>query len=489
MQTRLFEFKQNIDSDKHNLGRIALVGPGRYTGFDTIGYIGSGSVFTLGHGATGARYTLPNGNQSQPTGTLVTPQGVLIAEDSAITNLTLITNAGNSFERNDLIVCNHTYSQVTVGGNAATYSVIQGPLGNPALPSLPNPNTQTVLGVITLAPNATAAQALTDILTPPAFPTVPNGKYKCYNPNGPGWQRTVKVDYITKLAAMLVGAEATAPGFESVGGSGNVKMTFMEDSNSVVVPNSGGTTYAVNHIKKPSQGNYGTRVVLQLANPSSDDMVLCNNVGSAPTGFAPIIMEPRWINISDMAGVAPGLYLGAGDLVVLEYSLNAWYVVGVCIRSSIALAQDAASKNPYIVTRNTLNAPALGALAVGASIINTSSQIYSIQSGEINIAKAGTYEIEYSILAEAGAARYMLLSSDSSNFPDLDWQNTVFTQITTHDASHPDAASLKVQANFKAVITAGNNTKLRAYYSRKNSAGTNQATSGNIYLTIKVTKL
>lgn len=151
-QQRLRDYKEEILSFDHNIFNLGMHNPGRYCGFDTIVRV-SALAFSVNHSATGVQYKNQINDTIGPVGVLLTPQGVIVMEDAAITGLTIETNAGNSVKRFDLIVCDHDFA-VTPGGTAATYQVIKGPVGTPILPILTDPLKQVAVGVIELPPVA-----------------------------------------------------------------------------------------------------------------------------------------------------------------------------------------------------------------------------------------------------------------------------------------------------------------------------------------------
>jgi hypothetical protein len=147
MQHRLRDFKEPLGSFMHNIMNLGILNPGRYAGFDEIQLTGE-LAFTLAH-ASGPIFKDTNNVNNGPVGVYVTPQGMIIMETDAIPGFAVETNAGNSSERYDLLVANHQYLE-NEGGDAATYSIIKGPIGSTALPALTNPSFQTVIGILKL---------------------------------------------------------------------------------------------------------------------------------------------------------------------------------------------------------------------------------------------------------------------------------------------------------------------------------------------------
>lgn len=156
MQSRLRDYEDPIGSFEHNLFNFGLHYPGRYCGFDTIesmGDIANPMKFRLKHTGTGYSYKNSINQVVGPIGVSMTPQGVIVQEDDVISPLQPVTNAGNNQTRYDLIVFTHTYT-LNPGGDPGTYSILQGPLGNPIKPVIPDPLTTIAIGVIEIPPNA-----------------------------------------------------------------------------------------------------------------------------------------------------------------------------------------------------------------------------------------------------------------------------------------------------------------------------------------------
>lgn len=151
MQTRLRDYKEPILSFDHNIVNLGLHNAGRYCGFDTLVPV-TQLGFKIQHILTGIRYKNPINTTIGPMGVVMTPQGVIIAEDGEVTGLSIVSNAGNNETRYDLLIMTHNQVNIA-GGQVATYSVIQGPSGNPIKPILTDPYHQTAIGVIKIAAN------------------------------------------------------------------------------------------------------------------------------------------------------------------------------------------------------------------------------------------------------------------------------------------------------------------------------------------------
>lgn len=140
-QKRYSEYQSLINSFDEQLSRLAIAGPGRYRGFDLFVQT-SALVFSLQHSAE-ALVAVSQSGVAGNWGAVKSNQGCLVMEDAPITGLTVTSNAGNAYDRIDLIVMNHQFLSSS-GGQAATYSVVAGPTGGPVEPT---PTTyQTVIG-------------------------------------------------------------------------------------------------------------------------------------------------------------------------------------------------------------------------------------------------------------------------------------------------------------------------------------------------------
>lgn len=153
MQNRLRNYKHSILSFEHNIFNFGLHSPGRYVGFDTLVPEDNQSLqFKVGHDKTGFNYKDQVNQIKGPLGVCMSPQGVLIQEDSPVGILSIDSNLGNAETRYDLVVLNHVFT-VIAGGSNATYTIIKGPIGNPIKPVLADPLTQIAVGVIEVPPN------------------------------------------------------------------------------------------------------------------------------------------------------------------------------------------------------------------------------------------------------------------------------------------------------------------------------------------------
>jgi hypothetical protein len=98
-------------------------------------------------------------NNADDQGVVVTPEGQVVHFDGA-TALAFVTNSGNLNDRIDLIIYRQDWD-TTVGGVAGTFIVIQGGMGGPVTPSIPDPDTDAAIGYLEIPAGATLASAIT----------------------------------------------------------------------------------------------------------------------------------------------------------------------------------------------------------------------------------------------------------------------------------------------------------------------------------------
>lgn len=151
-QIRMRDYREPLASFEHNIMQLRN-SAGRFKGFDSLNIVGT-LDFNLFHSLTGFIFKDQSYNTIGPCGEVQTKQGVFIIETSGVGPFTIDTNAGNTNDRIDLIVCNHQYVSVT-GGSPATYSIIKGPISSNTPPPLTNDDFQTIIGRIIMPAGAT----------------------------------------------------------------------------------------------------------------------------------------------------------------------------------------------------------------------------------------------------------------------------------------------------------------------------------------------
>lgn len=155
-QQRFWSWKDDDSSFNLSQEKLGILDAGRYRGF---GYASSttGMNLKLDHSLRGFKQVNLALTASGLLGLWITRQGVTVIEDGAIT--LPISDGDATYDRIDLIVGEHE-QVASVGGIAATYSVIEGtPSAFPTRPSLPLPNKQVVLGWLLVPAGTTTLTA------------------------------------------------------------------------------------------------------------------------------------------------------------------------------------------------------------------------------------------------------------------------------------------------------------------------------------------
>lgn len=148
MQRKFWNWRDDDLTVDINRWLSGLIESGLYRGFDPI--LQASMSLKLNHNTTGALRVDDQENWVQKFGVIATKQGVIVQDD---TEIILSIDTTGSSGRKDLIVLNHKYTEIE-GGEMAIYSVIKGTATE--FPNLPNEETQTIIGYLTLPVNCTA---------------------------------------------------------------------------------------------------------------------------------------------------------------------------------------------------------------------------------------------------------------------------------------------------------------------------------------------
>lgn len=179
-QTRLRDYLNPILSFNHNLFNLGMHNPGRYAGYDTVNWTALNALtFLIAHTNTGINYKDQNESVKGPNGVALSPQGGLIMESAPVGDdngnpLALVTNAGNSFTRYDILVMSHSYV-VEPGGQDALYSIVQGPIGASTIPTVADPLHDIIIGIFEIAADASGSNG-TITWTPSRCPDSGDGE-------------------------------------------------------------------------------------------------------------------------------------------------------------------------------------------------------------------------------------------------------------------------------------------------------------------------
>jgi hypothetical protein len=299
-----YNYKDLLASNDFNRVLLGVHEPGRYRGFDTMNVIVL--AFTLSHEVTGIVQTRENLTQTNPTGIAITKQGFVIQEDAAISGLACASNAANAFTRIDLVVCTHEDVNVA-GGQAATYSVIQGADGGAVVPSLPNPEKQIILGQISIPPSVanlstatwtkTAAPLLGGANIFTNFPELDARYAKLLQANGPNAFTTQNQENYPATAMVVTSNRWTVP---------NTGNTFKSPS----------STTTLNEI---IGGRRGTRLKIVA------DGILNITLNVSPTGGGLLIGQ---VTLSIIMGITTVQILGGQSVELLNIETG-WLITAL----------------------------------------------------------------------------------------------------------------------------------------------------------------
>lgn len=320
-QKRYHEYQTSLTSDKENKQHLGQFFSGRYSGFDTITSV-SGANFSILHTSTGVKTVDTAGVLSNPTGTLITPQGVVITEDAIIGGFTLATNVGNGSNRIDLLVCNHSWA-ATPGGNAATYTIVQGPSGSYTKPTLAN--NQTELAAFHLLAGQTGATALTEMLAgnqdfiPAIVPDM-------------GGTKSAKLTDYNKFLKRLDTANGVAATYITISGS-YAKANLPKTSNTLRQVSAGGSSLYLAGLQIPPGSTDGVTILLKPEELGTDDFKIVHQyAGSVGTGFAKIVVPAQFFNNTE------GVYYNPGDIIELTFANSIWTVTNVILTNALSPA-------------------------------------------------------------------------------------------------------------------------------------------------------
>ena len=379
-QTRYIKFRDPITSFEANEKYVGIIEPTVYRGFDGI-ISRTGLSLTIGHTATGEIFTTKEGDLTNRRGVWVTKQGMVVKEDEAIT--VSITSNPNSFERWDLLVAEHAYDELTVGGLPATYLVLAG--GNKADPVLTNAKYQTVIGRIKVPASSTTSASVTyeRVRTPQL-----GGKYGAILNEVNRFENQQQNNY--GLATLVIENLELA-------NRGVIKILDGANSFGVTAPNNAFVDLLPN---LPP----GTEINLIFLNPVILRQVAEQTEGAVTAGVAGGYIPLSWSSVKPQGRVN----VGAGDTVSLVRAGNVWRVTAVS--SLVGTVQEEAEKLLAAIGRitalETLTGIINGNLAGHVSATNNPHSVTKTQVGLGNLPNAKSDSItteDSDILATAKA--------------------------------------------------------------------------------------
>jgi hypothetical protein len=173
-QKRYYNPEHDLTSWDFISSLIGFREPGRYRGFDTLGVI-TPLLFYLGHDINKSAFkpVKKDGTLEPNThGLSISPQGVVIVEDTIIGNFTISANSQNNPVVYGVYL-EHQYVESTIGGSEASYGIIYGGNGGNK-PTVTNPLTQVMLGFLTIPKRSTVNSDLTTngVVWEPIRPTI-----------------------------------------------------------------------------------------------------------------------------------------------------------------------------------------------------------------------------------------------------------------------------------------------------------------------------
>jgi hypothetical protein len=150
-QFRFHNYQRPLNSFDENLRIMGLAHGSVYSGFDEMSVV-AGNTLAWAHTHSALKHTQQNGAAGANRSVIVSQQGTIVMEDASI-QLNVDFNVGNAHYRKDFLIMTHSYLD-SVGGSNAVYSIIKGPLGGYADPTLTNPLVQVKIGELIILPNA-----------------------------------------------------------------------------------------------------------------------------------------------------------------------------------------------------------------------------------------------------------------------------------------------------------------------------------------------
>lgn len=277
------------DDSTFNLNRrfLGILDSGLYRGFDAA--LAAGLNLTLVHTVNGVTEVEINQSATIDVGVLISRQGVVIKETSAIV---LPISAGHAtLDRIDLIICEHQYVQVT-GGQPAVYSVIQGvPSATPVAPALTSPNKQIILGTLFVPATTTNLNGAGVIYT------------KADNPFFAGDTDVLKSNLKQNSAERKTFDKGIAL-TQDVATIGGTTITFPSEKGGYVIGNTNGNYLPIDNIAS----TFGTEVGIPVFVYTLQNVVLKSSYFNTP-------------NSDDV-------YIEAGEFFILmSYTNGKWAVI------------------------------------------------------------------------------------------------------------------------------------------------------------------
>lgn len=167
MATTLFTtYKAPVNSFPAGQRDLGIHKSGRYSGFDLM-QSGGALNLIINHSGKVDKTSITN-SITPAFGAILFKTGIVAHIEDPI-NVVIETNSGNPMVRRDLIIAENIYQEVT-GGTPVTFSIIKGPNNSTALPNIPNPATQEIVGILSISANGYQYSDITYEAMLPALP-------------------------------------------------------------------------------------------------------------------------------------------------------------------------------------------------------------------------------------------------------------------------------------------------------------------------------
>lgn len=437
-QIKYVNFDAPLTSWDQNIRFLGVAVPGRNAGFDRIQRI-TALTFQLVHIASSTRPNSgivvedPSSTIRGPWGMWVTKQGVYVTEDAPVTNtvsggnFAITINSSGPYSRYDWVYGIDNYVAGTT--TPALYGLIAGdstssPVGGPPLPTLTDPDHQTLLGYVEVPYGATDLNQCTWVPLP--GPGTGNGLA----------QQNAKLGYpnvfsgiqqFNAAPVVITDPEADNTGVPMAG------LWKLPNTGNQFIVQPSATNYQMAGLRIENQTvQNGTRITLRISGLRALQIysMTMNDPGGVNTGrgYLPIYIPEKYvnhydqaadINMFDLAYLADG---GNGVVVIeLEQTSGSWVITNLTYRGITAYATGLPTGSPsikgswqYDFQLDDLSSPGTVVLTVvaGANDIDIDSnwaltRLFNNSwgqsvNGTIKIWKSGTYRFDAKVFLTIG---------------------------------------------------------------------------------------
>jgi len=164
-QKRFVEYQASVNSFPLSEGRVGILPPGRYRGFDTMAAGTGGAIaIKISHSASGIKPTDDtNAIVANYLGVMISKHGTILQVDDEL-QFTVDANASGD-DRYDRIYMEYSWVK-SAGGGPATFTLLKGSPGAGVAPDPPTPAIDVSIGVVLVPAGATGLGDLTWIPDP-----------------------------------------------------------------------------------------------------------------------------------------------------------------------------------------------------------------------------------------------------------------------------------------------------------------------------------